>query len=142
MTERIQYREILKECQEKYFKEGEPVSSQELGMYSLVKPEVKIGYWWGSWKLGAQNALFCYEPEGKYENPVFWIDLEKLSSSATVLNHVFEVVNKKWANAEVLANLLWALEDIFNPQRNICTGGTDQTFNAETYLENLQDINN
>jgi len=140
--ERIQYRAILRECQDKLFKKGEPVTAEDLGMYSLVKPEIKIGYWWGCWKLGGRNALFCYDPEGKTDNPVYWIDLEKLDCSARVLEKIFDVSNKNWVTADVLANLIWALEDIFDPQRNICAGGTDIPFNAETHLASFSDNSN
>jgi hypothetical protein len=142
MMKRIQYRTLLKECQEKFFKEGEPVTAQDLGMYSLIKPQVKVGYWWGNWKLGSPDALFCYDPEDKFDNPIYWIDLLKLSGSATVLDKIYDVVDQQWANVDIIANLIWALEDIFDPRRNICNGGIDQNFSAATYLENLKDNNN
>ncbi|OGO15428.1 MAG: hypothetical protein A2Z02_01710 [Chloroflexi bacterium RBG_16_48_7] len=142
MMERIQYRALLRECQDKLFKKGETVTAEELGMYSLVRPEIKVGYWWGTWKLGSRNALLCYDPNGKFDNPIYWIDLENMNSSAQILDKIFDTVSKNWVTADVLANLLWALEDIFDPQRNICAGGADLTFDAETHLTNLSDNSN
>jgi hypothetical protein len=142
MSERIQYRALLKECQDKLFKKDEPVSAEDLGMYSLVRPEIKVNYWWGPWKLGGRNALFCYDPTGKFDNPVYWIDLERMNSSAQVLEKICDIATKNWATADILANLVWALEDIFDPQRNLCADGEDIPFNAEAHLARLVDSSN
>jgi hypothetical protein len=140
--ERVQYRALVKERREKLFRRSEPATVKDQGMFSLAEPEIKVGYWWGPWKLGARNALFCYDPEGLTDNPLHWIDLERMASSAQVLETIFEASEKPWATAEVLSNLLWALEDILDPRRNICADGTDLDFNPETRLVNVKDISN
>ncbi len=141
MADRIQYRVLLKECQDKLFKAGEPLAAEDLGVYSLVRPEIKVNYWWGPWKLGSRNALFCYDPAGKFDNPVYWIDLEQMDSSAQILEKICDVANKNWATADLVANLVWALEDIFDPRRNMCPGGVDIQFKAEDHLAQLSDSN-
>jgi hypothetical protein len=139
MTENTQYRDLLKQHREKFFKDGDTSTDDELEILSLVKPAIKSGYWWGPWKLDGGKALFCYDPSGKSDNPVCWINLEKYNGSAEVLNSIFTTVNKEWATADVLANLLWALEDIFHPRKNICPGGTDILFDPGAYLAGLRD---
>ena len=139
MGEKIQYRRLVKERREKLFKEGNVPAEAEEIMLSLIRPEIVEGYWWGPWKLEGRDALFCYDPEGKSINPLFWINLENMNCSAEVLNCVFGVIAKAWATPDVISNLVWALEDILSPRQNICPGGSDVPFNVLAHLAGIKE---
>jgi hypothetical protein len=81
------------------------------------KPQLLHGSRWGSWQLDAERLALVHTPD-RHE-----IDLEEISTSAQMLDWVFEV--QRWALPQVLADLLTALGAIFQPQANLCTGGAD-----------------
>jgi len=94
---------------------------------------------WGKWVLDTERFCLVYDGKpvhrgegsgvthgvgkyvaflGKYE-----IDLESISQSSGMLDWIFQVSGKTWATARVTKDLLNALDDIFHPQGNLCSGG-------------------
>ena len=55
---------------------------------------------------------------GRYE-----IDLEGIRQSSGLLDWIFQIGGKTWATARVTKDLLNALDSIFHPQANFCSGG-------------------
>lgn len=76
---------------------------------------------WGIWKLVASDyELVAIDSElGK----IYSLDLEDFTDSAMVLNDIFQVRAKTWANDKVVYDLLQAIQDIFDPQSTLCGFG-------------------
>lgn len=53
------------------------------------------------------------------------IDLERISSSAEMLDYIFQVYRKSWGKAETLG-LIEALQQIFQPQGSLCSIGAER----------------
>ncbi len=73
--------------------------------------------------------LWAYDPEAltlTHRGPHYEIDLEEINSSAEMLDWIFQVASKQWADARTLAELVWALDEIFDPQSTLCSGGRDR----------------
>jgi hypothetical protein len=92
---------------------------------------VKDGQTWGNWRLNFSNLTLDYIPH-RYE-----IDLESIDSSSEMADWIFQISMKSWASAQDLGNLVLAIEAIFYPQANLCSGGNNKTINAKAYLEEL-----
>jgi hypothetical protein len=82
------------------------------------QPHLLHGRLWGVWQLNAERLALVHTPDG-YE-----IDLEDISTSAQMLDWIFQV--RRWASPQEMADLLTALGDIFQPQANLCSGGSDK----------------
>lgn len=71
----------------------------------------------GKWTFDRSlNVLFNREPY-RYE-----IDLDECTSAEAILDWIFQVANKAWADAETVRDLLTAIETLLEPQRTFCGG--------------------
>lgn len=76
---------------------------------------------WGMWKLVARDyELVAID---KDLGQIYAVDLEDFTDSAMVLNIIFQVRAKTWANEQVVFDLLHAIQDIFDPQSSLCGFG-------------------
>lgn len=68
-----------------------------------------------------------YQGEGgnRYE-----VDLEWCRTSAEVLDWIAQIAAKNWAGDATVAGLVRALEDVLDPQANLCSGGRDKRITA------------
>jgi hypothetical protein len=77
---------------------------------------------WGDWLLNPGKLTLTHEGvSGGYE-----IDLERINSAAQILDWIFQVQGKSWADATAVHDLLRAFEDVLDPQANYCSGGRAQ----------------
>ena len=56
-------------------------------------------------------------------NIVYAVDVERMITSAEVLDWVFQVQNKSWATETVVADLIQWIQVLIDPQANLCSGG-------------------
>jgi hypothetical protein len=88
---------------------------------------------WGVWRLNVPTLELIYE-EDRYH---YAIDLERCTTSAALLDWIFQIEGKDWG-PKVLCDLIRAFDDIFDPQRNLCSGclcgGMGKQINATAYL--------
>jgi hypothetical protein len=93
----------------------------------------KHGETWGPWRLDATALTLTYEgEEGSYE-----LDLEDLTTSAMMLDWIFQVQKKAWCSAEDIKYLLEALDVLIDPQATLCSWGEEKTLNATAHLKKL-----
>jgi hypothetical protein len=86
---------------------------------------------WGCWKYHPENlTLECGDERGF----IYEVDLERCSTSAGGLDWVFQVHRKRWATAEIVKDLLTALDDLLNPQGTLCSFGRSSTINPREIL--------
>ncbi len=74
---------------------------------------------WGNWVFDQKNLTLPHSSEG-YE-----IDLEKIHSSAAILDWIFQIQSKAWADEKTMHDLLRAFDGILDPQSNYCSGERD-----------------
>ncbi len=70
---------------------------------------------WGPWVFQPENLALVH-PEAEYE-----IDLAGIRSSAAILDWIFQLLAKGWADARTMYYLLHAFNDILKPQRHYCS---------------------
>jgi hypothetical protein len=78
------------------------------------KPE--YGDTWGIWEYKQNETLTCYNYE---------VDLDRMQSSAAVLDWIIQVSYKSWVTENDLADLVYALDDILRLQANYCGCGKE-----------------
>lgn len=81
---------------------------------------------WGSWRLRTDTRELV--------GAGYPIDLETIETSAEMLDWIFQVAEKDWADAKLLGDLILALRDIFDPQSNLCSFGTSRQIDATKFL--------
>lgn len=81
---------------------------------------------WGPWVLDRhRRELVIDDSTAGYE-----IDLDSCVCSAEVLDWICQIANKGWADDKCLAGLVRALNDILEPQDNLCSGGGNKVITS------------
>jgi hypothetical protein len=79
---------------------------------------------WGGWLfVETENTLF-YPIHGPVERGGYVIDLERFTSPAPMLDMIVQVAKKTWTSDACVAGLVWALQDLFEPQETLCGNGS------------------
>jgi hypothetical protein len=79
-----------------------------------------LGMCWGEWAFDPQDLTLTHLGMG-YE-----IDLRRIQSSAAILDWIFQLLDKSWADAGTMHDLLRAFAAILRPQANYCPGEVDK----------------
>lgn len=74
----------------------------------------------GGWLWNIPNYTLTYQKED-YE-----IDLESITCSSQMLDWIFQLKTKEWADENVMFDLLTAFNKIFWPQNSLCSFGSDK----------------
>lgn len=72
---------------------------------------------WGEWVFDPKLLTLTWHG---YE-----IDLERVHSSAAILDWLFQIRNKGWGTDKVLGDLMDAFRDILDPQAHYCPSEAD-----------------
>jgi len=72
------------------------------------------------WYYSARHRTLTYRPLN-YE-----IDLHRCRTSAGVLDYICQVADKTWATDHVLASLVRQLDNVLDPQANLCSFGVEK----------------
>lgn len=75
---------------------------------------------WGKWILKPSTLVLAHD------EPYYEIDLEEIHSSAAILDWIYQILGKAWADADTMHNLLRAVKDILHPQANYCPWEEDR----------------
>jgi hypothetical protein len=89
----------------------------------------KDGQKWGKWSLDEKDNLLVYGDD-RYHIP-----LEAVTDSAKMLDWIFQLRTKRWFTAKDMSDFLEALNAIFWPQANLCSGGISKHLDARAYLK-------
>lgn len=76
---------------------------------------------WGDWWLNLDKLTLEH---GRDQEP-YYVDLERLTSSAEVLDAVVQAGNR--AGVQAVGHLVHALNDLLQFQENLCSGGASQS---------------
>lgn len=94
----------------------------------LAMAEPVHGDRWGNWEYNAETFVLWNE-KTSYE-----VDLERCSTSAEMLDWIFQVAGKAWATADELGHLVEALDDTLHPQGTLCGFGKGKTLDVKAFL--------
>jgi len=91
-----------------------------------MPPAPSDGDCWGPWKYHRTLFTLDYEPRDRHWR--YQIDLEECTSSAQMLDWIFQVSNKvaRCLSREDVGHLIQALQDLLWPQANLCSFGSDK----------------
>ena len=88
------------------------------------RSQLKSGKW-GPWQLTASRPAALEIVEGRGGG--YWVNLEKCTTSAHVLDWIIQVSLKNWATPEVMYHLIRAIRDLLDPQATLCSRGQNST---------------
>ena len=125
------------ECPRHERKSGGAMTGDDL-LREYAPPPLFHGRRWGAWTLDTERLVLVCDAhpvtrddgsgvtEGVPQYTVFLgpyeIDLERVRDSAGLLDWIFQIHTKSWTTARVTKDLLNALDSIFHPQANLCSG--------------------
>lgn len=91
---------------------------------------------WGHWHLDTDTLELIYRADNG--GACYFIDLERVTTSAAMLDWIFQLRMKTWTTPTDIGELADALYDIFDPQAMLCsfgaTGRAGKTIDATGYL--------
>lgn len=87
---------------------------------------------WGKWKLNPKNRTIFLERDGEW---IYEFDLDHGRNSAEVLDFIFQVVKKPWITTEEMFDLLHAIDDVLDPQGQLCSFGKNSPINPKENME-------
>ncbi len=75
---------------------------------------------WGRWVRRGKHLLIYQDGRVFYSIP-----LRQLRTSAAVLDWIYQVTAKRWSSPQDSMDLIEALRDVVDPQRNLCAFGVE-----------------
>ena len=106
---------------------------------------------WGYWIFRSSNLVL--ELQNKRGGWAYEVDLERINSTAQMLDWIFQLNHKNRLgdsiygneNHDLIGDLIQALDDIFSPQANCCSCGKEKEFSgsklAKEYAKKLKNYN-
>lgn len=88
---------------------------------------------WGAWTFNPGALTLDLLRNGL---PAHSIQLRAITSSACMLEAIFELKSRPWADNGVLGDLITAFQDLFDPRVNLCGGGRDRSFDPLVHFRN------
>jgi hypothetical protein len=133
MKLRKQYRKYVQEHRDRMEEIAKQKPGYSPGLLRWDDPRPRHpqhGDAWGPWWYNAHNlTLEC----GTWE--CYYVDLERCGSAGQTLDWIFQIAGKNWATAEVIGHLVEALDDLLEPQANLCSFGSNKTMNVRQFLK-------
>lgn len=75
---------------------------------------------YGPWELIRKDLLLTHK-KAKYN-----VHLDDCKTSAAVLDWIFQIHMKEWADSDTIVGLLDALRDTIDPQATLCSSGIEK----------------
>jgi hypothetical protein len=101
------------------------ISSDQLLSIRIDPPA--DGETWSGWRFDRRELTLTFENG-------YWVDLETLSTSASLLDWIFQVFRKTWCTPKCLSGLIEALEELLSPQQTLCCFGAEHTIHPKTEI--------
>jgi len=129
--------------EEKKFHETFPNGTSFVDLMNYKSP---VHRQWGNWVFRSTNLVL--QLLAKHNYCVYEIDLEKINSTAQMLDIIFQLNHKRrdpdgiYGNQSLIEDLIQAFDEIFRPQSNCCSWGTEKKFSgselAKAYRKKLK----
>ena len=84
----------------------------------------RVRFGWGHWHFDADSLQLVYVDDAGCE--AYWLDLEQMKDSARALDWIVQLSHKAWHSAQDLADLVGALDDLFDLQGTVCSWGQNR----------------
>ena len=97
-------------------------------MSAVQRPE------WGPWTYNPDFLTLDITVGVGY---IYEVDLERMPTSAGMLDWIFQIASKEWATTEVVSGLIQVLNDCLDPQSTYCSFGAERT--NPLYGDDLRD---
>lgn len=111
------------------------IGARELIAAIDAVPYPVAGDRWGDWEWDAERLVLFHRVRH------FEVDLERMNTSAAVLDWICQVSKKAWASPKDVGDLVQAVDDLLCPQENLCSWcmsrggqGWGKQFNAAEYM--------
>ena len=78
------------------------------------------------WSWNARTRLL------EHEQRDYYVDFNRMNSSAQCLDWVFQLFNKTWTDAQDMYELLQAIQYYIQPQSSLCSGGIEMNLTAQS----------
>jgi len=92
---------------------------------------------WGRWILDAESQSLCLADEVSLR--FCHIPLSMCNSSAEILDWIAKIQEKTWANSQDVGDLVEALNDLLDLQRNFCGAGIELSDGYAGYSSRILD---
>lgn len=73
---------------------------------------------------------WTYKPSTQvlvHKHPTYEVDSEDMTTSAQCLDWIFQVHTKDWVSDSDIVDLLKAIQELVNPQANLCSYGIERS---------------
>lgn len=81
---------------------------------------------WGNWTFIESNLTLEYKGGKEHPEDQYDVDLEECRTSAEMLDYIMQIASKTWANNDMIADLIRALNACLRPQANLCSFGVSK----------------
>jgi hypothetical protein len=109
-------------------------NNKEAMLEALIEKQYRLINGWGNWKLDTENLELVFQ----FENIEYPINLRTCNTSSQILDWIYQVYAKSWAEVEDVYDLIRAFNDIVRVQDQICSFGVDialkNKFKMETHI--------
>lgn len=82
---------------------------------------------WGDWSLDTNTRQLVYNDD---EGNNYEVNVDEFTSSAPVLDWIFQLQGKTWMTPQGMGDMLAAIDGIFHVQSSFCSGGQDHKIDA------------
>lgn len=86
---------------------------------------------WGNWTFDPELNTLDLTVNGQH---YYQLDLDKFTTSAALLDMIFQVAGKTWADASTVRDMLTALGETVDPQATLCSWGKERGSSARSAL--------
>ncbi|MTJ54047.1 hypothetical protein FJR38_16025 [Anabaena sp. UHCC 0253] len=90
---------------------------------------------WGNWTFNSANLTLTNKTLVGYD---YDIDLEKIHSSADILDWIYQVFGKDGCDQKTIHDLVSAFDEILDPQANFCSFGEEKKQTVDNWLKSSQ----
>jgi mRNA-degrading endonuclease HigB of HigAB toxin-antitoxin module len=87
----------------------------------LTKKQARLKNGWGNWKLDIESLELVFQ----FENIEYPIPLDRCNNSSQILDWIYQIYSKSWAEPQDVYALISAFNDIVRVQDQICCFGID-----------------
>ncbi len=86
---------------------------------------------WGNWTLNTTNACLEYS-DPALGSMIYQVPVDEMTTSAEILDWVFQIEEKTWANSAVIGDFVTAVAEILG--RGVAGGGIDRPIDPKSIL--------
>lgn len=91
-----------------------------LDLLAMKSPRRRV---FGPWRVNRRLRVITLPIRGIF----YEIDLDRCKTCAQVMDWIFQVAGKTWADPDIIGWLVRALDEVLRPQETMCSNGKERT---------------